>query len=122
MDNKIAIGWLCEIKDKYIHGGDEEFDYKRKEALDYAIKIIEQMELPKDPLDSLDPSTCDLDLLCNSLNAEAGRLRQTDIHLSRLLLKSQGVINYLRKYKDPAAENIDKIVKHLKIALDGIEI
>ena len=35
-----AIQWLEQIKKNYIHGGDEEFDTRRKEALDMAIQAI----------------------------------------------------------------------------------
>jgi len=41
MTNKEAIMWLRQIDDKYIHGGDEEFDRKRKEAIAYAIAVLE---------------------------------------------------------------------------------
>jgi len=40
--NEEAIKWLKAIKDKYIHGGDEDFDERRKEALDIAIKALEE--------------------------------------------------------------------------------
>ena len=42
MTNEEAKQWIEWIKRKYIHGGDEEFDYKRKIALDMAIKALEQ--------------------------------------------------------------------------------
>lgn len=40
MTNIEAIKWLEQIKEKYIHGGDEEFDQCRREAIDVAIKCI----------------------------------------------------------------------------------
>ena len=40
MENAEAILWLKSIKDKYIHGGDEGFDRKRKEAIDCAISAL----------------------------------------------------------------------------------
>ena len=39
-----AIEWLGRIKDRYIHGGDEGFDNKRKEAIDMAIESLQQEE------------------------------------------------------------------------------
>ena len=50
MTRKEAIKWLTNIKDKFIHGGDEAFDNARREALDMAIKALEQ-EPCKDLLD-----------------------------------------------------------------------
>lgn len=44
MTNEEAIKWLIAIKDKYIHGGDEAFDERRKEALDMAIKALEDRQ------------------------------------------------------------------------------
>lgn len=40
MTTSEAIQWLHSIKEKYIHGGDEEFDKCRKEAIDYAIESM----------------------------------------------------------------------------------
>jgi len=36
-----AAKWLDAIKEKYIHGGDDEMDAKRKEAIDIAIRSLE---------------------------------------------------------------------------------
>ena len=41
MTNEDAIKWIKAIKEKYIHGGDESFDECRNEALDMAIKALE---------------------------------------------------------------------------------
>lgn len=35
-----AIEWLKQIRDKYIHGGDEWFDEQRCRAIEYAIECI----------------------------------------------------------------------------------
>lgn len=40
MTREEAIKWLNRIKDKYIHGGDDDFDAKRKQALDMAIEAL----------------------------------------------------------------------------------
>lgn len=40
MTREEAIEWLGRIKDRYIHGGDEGFDNKRKEAIDVAIEAL----------------------------------------------------------------------------------
>ena len=40
------IEWLKSIKEKYIHGGDEDFDKKRKIAIDIAISALEK-RIPK---------------------------------------------------------------------------
>lgn len=44
MTNKEAIRWLLQIKDKYIHGGDDSFDASRREAIDRAVKALEFAE------------------------------------------------------------------------------
>lgn len=44
MTREEAIEWIENIKEKYIRGGDEEFDEKRKTALDMAIKALKQNE------------------------------------------------------------------------------
>ena len=46
MDNKEAIEWLKAIEKKYIHGGDEVFDAKRKEAIAIAIKALSGESTP----------------------------------------------------------------------------
>ena len=38
-----AAEWLEKIKEKYIHGGDEEYDRCRKEALDVAINALREI-------------------------------------------------------------------------------
>ena len=40
-----AILWLKDIKKRYIHGGDESYDENRKQAIDIAIKALEQPEI-----------------------------------------------------------------------------
>lgn len=40
MDNEEAIKWLRAIEQKYIHGGDEDYDAKRREAIELAIKAL----------------------------------------------------------------------------------
>ena len=47
MKNSEAVKWIKAIKDKYIHGGDESYDEKRKEALDLAIQALESQKLLK---------------------------------------------------------------------------
>ena len=42
MSDTEAIYWLQQIKEKYIHGGDECFDEKRKQAIDIAIKRLQK--------------------------------------------------------------------------------
>lgn len=42
MDYKEAIEWLKAIKEKYIHGGDDEFDRKRKQAIETAIECLQK--------------------------------------------------------------------------------
>ena len=36
-----AIEWIENIKEKYIHGGDEAFDDARKKAIDMAIEALQ---------------------------------------------------------------------------------
>ena len=40
-----AIEWLKSIKTKYIHGGDDFYDYERKTAIDYAVYFLEGEKL-----------------------------------------------------------------------------
>jgi len=42
MTREKTIEWLIRIKERYIHGGDEGYDALRKEAIDTAIKALEQ--------------------------------------------------------------------------------
>ena len=46
MNNEECIEWLISIQKKYIHGGDEEFDRKRKEAIEYAINQLIGVDSP----------------------------------------------------------------------------
>lgn len=41
-----AIEWLVAIVKKYIHGGDDEYDKKRKKAIKIAISTLEK-QIPK---------------------------------------------------------------------------
>ena len=50
-----VVFWLNQIKDKYIHGGDEAFDNYRKEALDYATTNISDLNI-----DGMDINVSDL--------------------------------------------------------------
>ena len=42
MSDTEVIFWLQQIKEKYIHGGDEYFDEKRKQAIDIAIECLQK--------------------------------------------------------------------------------
>ena len=53
-----AIEWLKAIEAKYVHGGDEAFDNKRKTAINTAISALEK-QIPK-KLDGKDED----DLVC----------------------------------------------------------
>ena len=44
MDIKTASVWLEAIKGKYIHGGDDSYDEQRKEAIDFAIKTMNDQQ------------------------------------------------------------------------------
>ena len=59
MTNKEAIFWLNQIKDKYIHGGDESFDQSRRDAIDEAIKALELSSHIIDALEKLKDETLD---------------------------------------------------------------
>ena len=48
-----AKEWLVAIAKKYIHGGDEGFDKRRKKAIDTAISALEK-QIPKKPVVPLD--------------------------------------------------------------------
>ena len=45
MTRQEAIEWLVSIKDKYIHGGDEQYDDCRRKAIDVAIETLKQPEI-----------------------------------------------------------------------------
>lgn len=58
-----VIEWLDRIKDKYIHGGDEGFDNKRKEAIDMAIEALNERAMTREEVvkkkgDYLDCHSC----------------------------------------------------------------
>lgn len=53
MTNKEAIDWINAIKEKYIYGGDERLDELRKEALDLAIKALEEHPTDKEIQDDM---------------------------------------------------------------------
>ena len=44
MTREEAIRWLNRIEDKYIHGGDDDFDAKRKQAIAMAIEALKMQE------------------------------------------------------------------------------
>lgn len=43
-----AAKWLKAIEEKYIHGGDDDFDEKRKIAINTAVSALEK-QIPKKP-------------------------------------------------------------------------
>lgn len=47
-----AIKWIEQISERYIHGGDDDFDAKRREALNMATKALrtQKFTLSNDPL------------------------------------------------------------------------
>lgn len=46
-DTRETIKWLKAIKEKYIHGGDDDFDEKRRQAIDHAVAVLEGREIDK---------------------------------------------------------------------------
>lgn len=52
MTREEAIRWIEQISERYIHGGDDDFDAKRREALNMAIKALQTQKftLPNGPL------------------------------------------------------------------------
>lgn len=42
MERNEAVEWLKTIKEKYIRGGDDFYDYQRRTAIDYAVAMLEQ--------------------------------------------------------------------------------
>lgn len=52
MTREEAIRWIEQISERYIHGGDDDFDAKRREALNMAIKALrtQKFTLPNEPL------------------------------------------------------------------------
>lgn len=55
MNIEQAAKWLDAIKEKYIHGGDDEMDAKRKEAIDMAIRSLEAWENVIKTIESIEP-------------------------------------------------------------------
>ena len=39
-DTRKTMQWLKSIKEKYIHGGDDNYDDKRRQALDESIRVM----------------------------------------------------------------------------------
>lgn len=52
MNIEQAVKWLDAIKEKYIHGGDDEMDAKRKEAIDMAIRSLEAWKKVEEEIDT----------------------------------------------------------------------
>lgn len=50
MNRTEAIEFLNSIKDKYIHGGDDFYDYQRRTAIDYAVAVLECREIDRKKL------------------------------------------------------------------------
>ena len=44
MDNECVANWLKDIKEKYLHGGDETLDTTRKLAIDLAIERLKKQQ------------------------------------------------------------------------------
>lgn len=44
MTNAEVIDWLLGIKHKYIHGGDEQYDELRRQAIDIAVSTLNKQE------------------------------------------------------------------------------
>lgn len=55
MNIEQAAKWLDAIKEKYIHGGDDEMDAKRKEAIDMAIRSLEAWKRVIKTIESIEP-------------------------------------------------------------------
>ena len=49
----IAEKWLKNIKEKYIHGGDDDYDEKRKQAIDKAIASLKAWEEVRQEINDL---------------------------------------------------------------------
>ena len=45
MTKQEAVKWLQQIKDRYILDGDEDFDNKRRAALDMAVECLQEIEV-----------------------------------------------------------------------------
>ena len=53
MTKNQAKEWLLAIQEKYIHGGDDEMDAKRKEAIDMAIRSLDAWKLVEKQITTL---------------------------------------------------------------------
>jgi len=59
MNEQEAILWLKAIEDKYIHGGDEGFDEKRKMAICMGIKALETVQKIPEVIAQLENYKCE---------------------------------------------------------------
>ena len=87
MTREEAKEWLKAIKEKYIHGGDEDYDEKRKEAIDIAIKALEQETVSKESYDHEY-------FLRKELEIKVARLEQQDPILDKIRAEIDGLTYY----------------------------
>ena len=66
-----VIEWLIQIKDKYIYGGDEGFDAKRKEALDMAIEALQRTSNARPTHECVEPTHECVDLISRQAALDA---------------------------------------------------
>ena len=91
-----AIEWLKSIKEKYIHGGDEGFDNKRKIAIDTAVNALLK-QIPKKPITQFeklkqmntDEAAAFISALADSCKDVARYGNQTIPYLVKLLLECE---------------------------------
>lgn len=57
MTTQEAIEWLKAIEKKYIHCGDDDFDEKRKVAINNAVNALEK-QIPKKPIEKFPFEVC----------------------------------------------------------------
>ena len=91
-----AIEWLKAIEAKYVHGGDEAFDNKRKTAINTAISDLEK-QIPKKPMTQFeklkqmntDEAATFISALADSCKDVARYGNQTVPYLVKLLLECE---------------------------------
>ena len=82
MNIEQAVKWLDAIKEKYIHGGDDEMDAKRKEAIDIAIRSLEAWEKAIKNIESIEPDVLKYvdvkKVVLEIINKALGEVGETD--------------------------------------------
>lgn len=100
MTREEAIAWIKSIKDKYIHGGDDDFDEKRKKSLDMAVNALEQEDvLNKIKTEIIDTLYIDSLIFGELIDFKNGKINADDVIEEFNRVTKLEVLKIFEKYK-----------------------